>query len=108
MDKNKKRWNKNPVKMVKSYADEITTCKCYKEFNPGQMMLVTKVDPPICAKCHHRIDTGVMTATMAQASMELSENNKLVMGTLKQIQSLLTQLNDCISLLTHPMYERKD
>jgi cystathionine beta-lyase family protein involved in aluminum resistance len=47
------------------------------------------------------------TATEIQAEINYSERNKLMIDTLKKIQKLLTQLNDCITILISPVYVYK-
>ena len=46
-----------------------------------------------------------LTMTEAQAMEDMKKRGEVTIAILKDIQKLLLQLNDCITLLIHPMYE---
>jgi hypothetical protein len=53
------------------------------------------------------------TMTEVQAEIYLKERHKVTIDTLRQMQKLLHQLSDCITILIHPIYtynaeERKE
>lgn len=42
-------------RIEKPIVEEKEYCKCPRDYKPGYMIYIEKVNPPICAKCHKEI-----------------------------------------------------